>query len=123
MRGIRPLCDHTATLYRESVTRDAAGDTVRSWVARSGPSGKNCRPNDSWAGSLQDGGPGLIQGARRQWFLVAEMAPEERDILRVTAGPEAPLLLKVVSVSSPTDHRQRIHHHEVNVEAWSGSLS
>jgi len=117
------LCNHQAVLYRATVTRDALGDAVETWVAQPSPEGMNCRPHQAWSGTLQDHGPGEQQGARRQWFLVPEeWAPQERDVLRVTCGPEAPVLLRIESVV-PTTDRVRPHHIEVNVEVWHGVVS
>jgi hypothetical protein len=122
MRGIRHLCDHRGILYRATVTRDALGDTIETWVQQTTPAGKNCRPNQAWSGDQQDHGPGEQQGAKRQWFLRAGFAPKDRDVLSVVTGPEAETLLRILSVTSPTDPK-RVHHIEVNVEVWQGSLT
>lgn len=122
MRGIRHLCDHRGILYRSVPTRDALGDTIDVWVQQTTPAGKNCRPNQAWSGTLQDHGPGEQQQAKRQWFLVKGFEPEERDVLQIVSGPETGLLLRVQSVTKPTDHLQ-VHHVEINVEVWKGSLT
>lgn len=122
MTGIGHICDHSVVLYRATTTRDGFGDTVESWVAQDGPSAFNARPNQNWSGDLQDPGPGEKQRSLRQWFLVAEFDVRERDVMSVVDGPEAGALLRVVSVSRTTAGRT-LHHHEVNVEPFTGSLS
>lgn len=121
VRVIAHLCDHHADLYREIVTRDALGDTVTTWSLQDSPEGLNCRPNQAWSGALQDHGPGEQQGARRQWFLVdTTWSPRERDLLKVTSGPETGATLRIGSVTRTTAPRGA-HHYEVNVEVWHGS--
>ena len=119
---ITHLCDHRAVVYRDTPTRDELGDTVPVWGALEAPTGMNCRPNQNWSGALQDHGPGEQQGASRQWFLVAEFDVAEGDVLSVEDGPESPKLLRVLSVAKPTAPLA-VHHIEVNVEVWHGSLT
>jgi hypothetical protein len=123
VRVIGHLCDHHADLYRESVTRDALGDTVIVWTLQDSPEGENCRPNQNWSGTLQDHGPGEQQDARRQWFLLGgTWDPRERDVLQIVSGQEAGALLRIGSVTRTTAPRG-LHHYEVNVEVWTGSLT
>lgn len=119
--SIRSLCDHRVIVYRATEGRDEFKDVTRAWAPLEAPDGKNARPNQLWAGSQMDPGPGEVQGAMRGWFLVAEFDVQERDVLRVIAGPEAPALLMVESVTRPTDS-MNVHHLEVNVRTWTGSL-
>jgi len=120
--GIASLCDHRGTVYRSTPARDELGDTVEVWSALAAPDGKNCRPNQNWSGGLQDHGPGEQQSAERQWFLVAEFDVQERDVLSIEDGPEAPKLLRILSVTKPTAPLE-VHHIEVNVEVFNGSLT
>jgi hypothetical protein len=109
------LCDHRAVVYRATTTRDGFGDTVETFVALPAPPGNNARPNQLWSGTLQNPGPGEIQAMKRQWFLILDFDVKERDLLRVVAGPEAPDVLRIVSVTRPTAGAV-LHHLEVNVE-------
>lgn len=120
--GIQHLCDHRAVVYRSTPVRDELGGTVDVWAALTAPDGLNCRPNQNWSGTQQDHGPGLQQGSARQWFLVAEFDVRELDVLSIESGPEAPKLLRVLSVAKPTAPLE-LHHIEVNVEVWNGSLT
>lgn len=122
--SIHRLFNHRAIVHRATTTRDEFGDTVQTWaaVANGTPSGRNCRPNQNWSGALQDHGPGEQQGAKRQWFLDRAFDVEEGDVLSVETGPEAPALLHVESVTKPTRAGTRVHHIEVNVEVWTGTL-
>ncbi len=122
MRGIAHLCNHRAELWRATATVDSLGDRIETWVPQVVPDGMNCRPNQAWSGSLQDRGPGEQQRALRQWFLLCGFDVRERDVLEITCGPEEGVLLRVESVTPTTDPR-RVHHIEVNVEVWHGSLS
>lgn len=120
--SVKALCDHRAIVYRAFVVRDELQDTVEIWEALPAPIGLNCRPNQNWSGTLQNPGPGEQQAAARQWFLVSGFDVEERDVLSVVEGPEAPKLLRVQSVTRPTAS-VAVHHLEVNVEVWHGSLT
>lgn len=119
---IADFWNHRGVVYRGTETRDELQDVVTVWDALTAPKGLNCRPNQDWSGALQDHGPGEQQGATRQWFLDAGFAVRERDVLSVESGPEAPVLLRVLSVTPCTDPIE-VHHFEVNVEVWHGSLT
>jgi hypothetical protein len=112
---IRRSFDHRAELDREAPTRDSFNDVVVTWQSQSVPTGKNCRPDQAWAGVMQDSGPGERQTSRQRWFLDRGFEPRERDVLRVTAGNLSGLRLRIVSVT-PQNAGPRLHHHEVNVE-------
>lgn len=122
---IERLYQHNVTVYRATVTRDDFGGTVEEWVGQDAPAGSNgfnARPDQNWSGAQQDHGPGEQQGARRRWFLHRDFDVEERDVLSVEEGPEAPVLLRVESVTLPTRRGPAVHHIEVNVEIWNGEL-
>lgn len=119
--SIARLCDHRLVVYRASAYRDALQDVVEVWQALPAPAGLNARPNQAWSGSLQDRGPGEQQGTMRQWFLLPGFDVAERDVLKVEGGPEAPALLRVESVTRPTNPHS-VHHIEVNVTVWAGTL-
>ena len=116
--GIAHLCDSRGIVYRPTETRDELQDTVLVWTALTAPAGLNCRANQKWSGDLQDNGPGEQQGSLRQWFLVKDFDVQERDVIEVVSGPEAPLQLRVVSVTKLTSLKRLdvVHHIEVNVE-------
>jgi len=120
--GIQSLCDHHGVVYRATETQDELQDTVLAWGALPAPAGLNCRPNQNWSGDLQDHGPGEQQGAQRQWFLVPGFDVQERDVLLIESGPNAGLQLRILSVT-PCTAPVKVHHIEVNVEVWQGSLT
>jgi hypothetical protein len=119
---IAHLMTHRAVLHRETATRDRFGDTVVTWTQHTTPAGLNARPDQNWSGTLQDSGPGDQQAGMRRWFLLAGFDVGERDVLQVVSGPEAPVLLRVQSVTKPTQTSPAVHHIEVNVEVWQGTL-
>lgn len=120
--SIATLFDHRVVVYRAGTARDELQDVVETWEPLTAPVGKNARPNQGWSGALQDHGPGQQQGAMRQWFLQKAFDVAERDVLAVEEGPEAGLRLKVESVTRPTAPLL-VHHLEVNVTVWPGSLT
>lgn len=117
--------DHHAILYRRTTTQNPAnGETVTTWAAQTSPAGKNAHPDQSWSGVLQEQGPLERQASRRRWFLAKGFADvREQDVLDVTEGPDAPLKLRVESVTRATNGRGVLHHFEVNVSTWDGSLT
>jgi hypothetical protein len=122
MNGVAHLANHRVLLYRESSVRDQFGDTVIAWVAQTVPDGLNAFADLGWSGVLQDSGPGEQQANKRRWFLTFNA--EERDVLEVVSGVEAPMLLRIVSVmraARPT--KATAHHVEVNVEVWHGAVT
>ena len=122
---ISRLWNHVVRVYREpdpESARDEYGHVELAPLAvGSAPTLSNARPNQNWSGNLQDRGPGEQQNALRQWFVDKAVDVRERDVLAVTAGPEAGINLRVLSVSKPAN-RVAHHHTEVNVEVWEGVL-
>jgi hypothetical protein len=117
---IRRLFNHTVRVYRDPApedARDALGFVSQSPLPVDDSGVRNARPDQGWSGTLQDHGPGEQQAGLRRWFLAASLDVRERDVLSVVEGPEAPLLLRVESVSKPAN-MTRHHHTEVNVSVW-----
>lgn len=115
--------DHTVRVYRATPTEDALGDPVETWAAQgTAPTFNNARPDQGWSGALQDRGPGEEQAGQRRWYLKAGLSVAERDVLNVTAGPESPVQLRVLSVTRPTAPLS-VHHLEVNVEVFEGDVT
>lgn len=117
--------DHHAVLYRSTETQNpTTGEMVVAWAAQTSPAGSNCAPDLSWSGVLQEQGPVERQASRRRWFLSAGFSDvREQDVLDVTDGPDAPVRLWIESVTRATDGRGALHHLEVNVSTWTGSLT
>lgn len=115
------LWNHTVRLYRES-SADEWGHTSGA-VAPVGPAPTrmNARPDQNWSGTLQDAGAGEQQAGKRRWFVAKGMDVRERDVLRVTQGPEAGTALRVLSAVPVTTPRG-VHHLEVNVEVFTGEM-
>lgn len=128
--GISHLCDSRIEfVYRPPTGADVLQDELQNveetFIQIAAPAGLNCRANQKWSGDLQDHGPGEEQGAQRQWFLVKDFDVQERDILPVVSGPEAPLQLRVLSVTKLTSLKRLtvVHHIEVNVEMTNVTLT
>lgn len=111
--------NHKVRVFKETEGTDDFGSTS---VLEPGaePTTNNARPDQAWSGDQQEAG-GEVQGAKRRWFLKATTDVEERDILAVLSGPEAPKNLRVLSKVSAGNGR-KTHHIEVNVEEYTGEL-
>lgn len=113
----RSLMNRRIRVYHPPGTRTTKGDYTDGYTpAMAEPTSPNARPDDSFAGRLQDGGAGQEQAAARRWFLLPDVPAAERQALEVLDGPEAGNPLKIVSVTHVSD-RRGVHHVEVNVEA------
>ena len=121
MSGIQHLCDHRAVVYRTTPDHNELGDNVDVWTALAAPAGLNARATLNESGNLEDRGPGEIQATMQRWFLVVGFDVAERDVLSVVSGPRAPVLLRVEKVI-PGTHPLEVHHIEVDVTVWSGSV-
>lgn len=120
---IRRLFTHQAVVWRPAaVDRTALQDTVERWEPLPAPAGRNARPDLAFFGRLQDFGPGEQQATFRRWFLARDFDVRERDVIQVTAGPQAPVLLRVLGVTAATGLRA-MHHWECNVDVWHGQLT
>src|SRR5690606_37151907 len=117
------LWNHTARPYRAATVRDGFGELVESWLpVGAEPTGPNARPDAAWSGRRADWGGGEEQAPVRRWSLDASAGDVQgRDILDVTAGPEAPVRLRVLSVARPAAGI-RAHHLEVMAEIWEGEI-
>ena len=122
--GIAHLVDSRLLCWRpaDPPVRNEFGDVVDGFESVPVPDGLNARADQDWRGSLTDHGPGEQQAAMRRWFLVLGFDAEERDVLEVESGPEAGKLLRVESVTKPTNP-YAVHHLEVNVTVWHGSVT
>ena len=122
---ITALFTHIVWVYREpdaEASRDSYGGVdLLPLPVGSPPSVNNARPDDGWAGGLDDFGPGEQQGAVRRWFLDKNLDVRERDVLYVIAGENAPMYVRVVSVNRTTAF-STLHHLEANCEVWPGRL-
>lgn len=115
--------DHHVRVYRATTSEDALGDPVETWAAQgTAPTFPNARPDQNWSGTLQDRGPGQETTGDRRWYLKAGLTVAKTDVLNVTAGPESPVQLRVLSVTKPTAPLA-VHHIEVNVEAYDGDVT
>ena len=122
---IASLFTHSVRYYRETSVRDALGSVSLSWDPQNAaPAAPNARPDESWSGDVQDHGAGEQQTGKRRWFLDRSLtAIEEGDVLDVTDGPDAPIRLRVEAVTRPSSRRRLVHHVEVNVVEYEGSLA
>lgn len=124
--SFRGLLNHTVWPYREpgpELSRDRFGGVpLQPLPVGDQPTTYNAWPDQLWGGTLVDIGAGEQQGSTRRWLLVPELDVRERDVLAVIAGPEAPKLLRVLSVTYASRIRQEVHHLEVIVEVYNGVL-
>jgi hypothetical protein len=125
--SIEALFNHHVDVYRplppsDARTRELLGEVLEVFESVPGVAGSNCRPDETWSGTLVDHGPGEQQGNDRRWFLHRLLPVAERDVLDVTAGDNAPIRLRVLGVTKCAN-RRRLHHLEVNVEVWQGELA
>jgi hypothetical protein len=119
--SIARFCDHRGVVYRATELRDELQDVTQVWEPLTAPAGLNCTMNRNWSGGLEMPGPGEQQGTYQQWFLLPGFTIRERDVLSITEGPNAPVLLKIHSVAAATRPIE-LHHYEVIGEVWHGSL-
>lgn len=120
--SITSLFDHRAECWRPVERRGFGAQVKPGFEAVERPaSGLNCAIDGlvgrSGEVGVQDIGPGEARRGRTQAFLPAAFNVEERDILRLVAGPEAPSLWRVMGVARP-----RGHHTEADVEPWAGEI-
>lgn len=119
--SIERLFNSRALVYRAEVEadgrppRDEFGDNIDNLLPVAVPAGKNCRPDQSWNGSLVNHGPGEEQANARRWFLDKGFDVKERDIMVIESGPDAPLRLRIIGVTPQWD-RNSLHHYEVQAE-------
>ena len=111
----------TIRVYRATQTENAYG-SAETFSEVSAPTSKAARPDMAWSGDQQKAG-GEMQGAKRRWFLRKDVEVAERDVIEVVSGPHAPAKLRVVSLTVLTGRTPRVHHKEVNVETFTGSLT
>lgn len=111
--------NHAVIVYREGTTEGTYGSSV-ALAPLPVVSGLNAFPDQNWSGTQQNAG-GEMQGAKRRWFLRSDVDVKERDVLRVTTGPESPSTIRVVSVF-PVQGPRGTHHLEANVETFIGTL-
>lgn len=66
---------------------------------------------------LRNAGAGDVEQGTHRIFFGRGADVAARDVLDVTAGPEAPVTLRVLSVTKP-----RGHHVEAAAEVWEGDV-
>lgn len=121
--SIQALFDHKVRIWRASVAKDAYSDDVATWAALgSAPTANNARPDQAWAGTLQDRGAGEEEARARIWYLDAMLDAERRDVIQVVGGPEAGKQYRILALTRPTAPLA-VHHLEANTEEWEGSLA
>lgn len=113
--SIAGLFDHRAEVWRPVEARGFAAEVVQKLEAVHQPTtGTNC----AFAVAklrTENIGPGETPLGRVDLFMSIGLSVEERDVLRIVAGPEAPSRWVVVSAARP-----RNHHIEAVVEPWFG---
>lgn len=120
--SLRGLFNHRAEVWRPVESRGFAAEVRETLEPVSRPkSGFNMAIVPA-AGRMRgltttDIGPGETSRGTVEVYLPKGMDVEDRDILNVVAGPEAPATYRVVAMCRP-----RGHHVEATVEPWVGEL-
>lgn len=107
------LLDHVGDLYRSATVSNAYG--VSDDFARE-TAGLRAGVQRADA-TLRNTGAGDVSGGTHRIFFAASADVQARDVLDVTSGREAPVKLRVLSVTKP-----RGHHVEAMAEVWEGAL-
>lgn len=111
------LFDHQVRVWRPSVTRDEHGAEERSYTPALEPVG--CALKRA-ASPLSDVGPGLAPSGRRRFYLRPDADVQPRDVLELTAGPDAAGHTTWEVDEPPV--RPSGHHTQVDTIAWTGEL-
>lgn len=118
--SIAGLMDHRAEVWRPTEKRGFAAEVVQTLEPIELPkSGRNCAVVPAPVGTMdvQDLGPGEAPRGRTQLYMAKALDVQERDVIRLVDGPEAPSRWRAVAVAKP-----RGHHYEVVVEPWVGTF-
>jgi hypothetical protein len=117
--SIRHLCDHRVRIYRRAAQLDAElrSETLSYQPVAAAPARNNAKLNRPRA-RTGDVGPGSAPIGERTVYMDAGADVEERDVLQVLSGPDAPCLLEVDG--PPT--RPRGHHVELACRLFNGTL-
>lgn len=114
---IATLFDHTATVYREDEARVGSfREVVRDHSPLAGAEDVKVALNLSGSG-MEERGPGELPTHGGAAYGSAGLDVQVGDVLKITAGPNAPLVLEVTNV-----YRPRGHHTELSVKDWEGTL-
>jgi len=109
--------DHTVTVWGSQEVRGPTfGDVTRSWTTVPGMDGVRIAIQAKRE-TRQDAGPGERVVGEYMGYGPATLDVSEGDIAEITAGPDAPLTLKVDSV-----YRPRGRHTELVLIQWDGVL-
>lgn len=112
------IADHTVTVWRFSELRGATfREVAKAWAPVEGTPGTRLTIQTKRE-ARSSAGPGTIVRGQYKGIGPVGLDVCEGDVLEVTAGPEAPLRLKVESARRP-----RHHHLELDLETWAGSLA
>jgi hypothetical protein len=108
------LLDHQARVWRLDETLGDHRETVhdRAPVYDSVP----CTLKRMRA-VLSDAGPGLVPSGERTVYFLPAVTLEQRDVVELISGPDAPATLEVESSSKP-----RGHHVEARCTEFHGKL-
>jgi hypothetical protein len=112
---IERLQDHTVRVWRPVTVPDAIGADQRTYAPVGEPEPAKVNRNVAPTG---DAGPGFAAIGRRRLYMKPGVDVEERDVLELVTGPDAPQTLEVDE--PPT--RPRGHHCQVDCILWRGQL-
>lgn len=113
---IARLFDHTVNLHRPNEARDEYGGTTTTYTAvitGTEPNAALVPPKRR----LRGYGAGEAPAGETELYVAADADVQRRDVVEVTAGPEAGTTWRVLDVHTP-----RGHHTEATVEFYTGEL-
>jgi hypothetical protein len=123
--AIEDLFDHRVEVWRTVESTGAYNEVVDEWTLVEEADRDNAAIVPAKMRLQDEIGAGEHRGGRVDWYLAKWLDVQERDVLNVVAGPNAPSKWRVVSTTIPSG---RIavgvggHHIEPVVEPWKGEL-
>ena len=106
------LLDHTARIWRRMESLGTYRETVASYEVVYALVPCTLRRKQAL---LADSGPGLVDVGQRTVYFLPTVTLEERDLVELVTGPDAPDWLEVESRSKP-----RGHHVEAKTSEYHG---
>ena len=95
------LLDHTARIWRRSETLGTYQETVPGYALTYGSVPCTLRRKRA---TLSEAGPGTVDVGERTVYFKAAVVLEEKDLVELVAGPDAPDWLEVESSARPRGH-------------------
>jgi hypothetical protein len=111
--ALRDLYDHAGEVLRPTEARDPFGDVATTYPTKGEIALALVPPSMG----LRDMGPGDVSVDQLEGYTDADADIQARDMLRITEGPEAPSVWRVLGVRRP-----RGHHAEFLAQRYEGPV-